>query len=104
MSWNKTEHNFGKILQQTSVTCEFLYSGDKSILPNIKCGCGCSTPKIEGNKIIIGYKTPVVPQYIIRDGKGYIDSSKHCTVSLKDKKTGEITKQVLRFKAQIHPK
>ena len=56
MDWNKTEHNFGKVIQQTEVFCEFLYTGDKEILTPVSCGCGCSTPKVKGNKVIIGLK------------------------------------------------
>lgn len=61
--WNKVIHDFGKQKEDTKVSTEFEYKGDR-VISKIVPSCGCTTGKREGNKIVIIFKINRIPAHL----------------------------------------
>lgn len=70
--WNKTEFDFGKVGENTMLSCTFVYTGDKKIT-TVKPDCGCTTVSAINNEILVKYKTKPVPAHLAVMNKDFYD-------------------------------
>ncbi len=100
ITFDKTEHNFGEIINGTPVENVFTYknTGDAPlVITNIKSTCGCTIPQDWS-------KEPLAPgaeaKFTVKfNGKGNGNTSKAVTVTANTEKGTE----VVRIKAFIKP-
>lgn len=101
MSFEKAEHDFGSIVQNTpqETTFKFTNTGNAPlIITNATSTCGCTVPEYPKN-------TPIAPgesgELLVKfNGSGQNQVTKSITVSANTEKGSEI----LRIKAFVNPK
>lgn len=80
MTFEKTEHDFGRIQQNTpqEYTFEFTNTGKAPlIITDTKTSCGCTTPKVPSEPIAPGEKSEIVVRF---NGSGKNQVSKSVTI------------------------
>lgn len=70
--WNKTEFDFGNVKPNQLVSCTFVYTGNKKMLPPIP-DCGCTTTQNLNNTVHVQYTVPQVPGHLRIRGKDFED-------------------------------
>lgn len=101
MSFDKSEHDFGSIIQGTPQETVFTFTNTGTgplILTNAKSSCGCTIPEYPQN-------TPIAPgesgELVVKfNGSGQNQITKTITVTANTEKKSE----TLRIKAFVNPK
>lgn len=101
MSFDKSEHDFGTIVQGTPQETTFTFTNTGNaplIITDAKSSCGCTVPQFPRN-------TPIAPGesgelFVHFNGSGLNQVTKTITVTANTEKGSEI----LRIKAFINPK
>ena len=98
IKFEKTEHDFGKILQgeQVSYTFKFKNVGDAPlIITSIEKTCGCTTPDFSSTPIKLGDSGKITITYDSKGHKGF--QNKRLVV----KANTNPSETILRIKAQV---
>ena len=98
IQFDKTEHDFGKILQgeQVSYTFKFKNTGnDPLIIYNVETTCGCTTPEYTKNPIKPGESGKITVLYDSKGHKGF--QNKRLLV----KANTNPSETIIRIKAQV---
>ena len=94
MKWKRQSINLGNIKVGVKKIVIFESLDILDNIDNMIPSCGCSVPKLEGNKIIVTYTPGTVPIHLYNIG--YYTSTKTIIVNYKDGNT-----DVLSFTAKI---
>ena len=98
IQFDKTEHDFGKILQgeQVSYTFKFKNTGNAPlIISNVETTCGCTTPEYTKNPIKPGESGKITVLYDSKGHKGF--QNKRLLV----KANTNPSETIIRIKAQV---
>ena len=98
IKFEKTEHDFGKILQGEQVSCTFKFKnvGDAPlIISSIEKTCGCTTPEFTKNPVKPGETGKITIIYDSKGHKGF--QNKRLIV----KANTNPSENILRIKAQV---
>lgn len=70
--WNRTQFDFGNVKANQLVSCTFVYSGDKKMLPP-RPDCGCTSTVSKDNTIHVQYTVPQIPGHLRIRGMDFED-------------------------------
>jgi hypothetical protein len=68
MEWKKTKIELGRIMQGKLKTIIFIPVGIIPLIKKITSSCGCSTPSLKNNMIIVNYVPEYVPSHLLHIG------------------------------------
>lgn len=94
MNWKSTTLNLGTIQAGKKQTVVFEADQDLKNVANMTSSCGCSSPKINGNKVIVTYTPGQVPRHL--QSVGFYLSTNKVTITYNDR-----SQDILRFKAKV---
>lgn len=86
--WKEKTHNFGEVKEKEEVIYTFEYVGNKAYSYHTS-SCGCTTGVWDNGKILVKYKTGVIPAHI-KEKQNYMDTTKKVFVYFKDGHVDEL--------------
>ena len=94
MNWKQRIINLGEIKAGKKITVTFVADQDLIDVDNMISSCGCSSPRIDKNKIVVQYTPGAVPRHL--QNVGFYTSENKVTITYKDR-----SQDILRFKAKV---
>jgi hypothetical protein len=93
-TWGNKSINLGTIKENVKKIIIFEALNELNNIHSMSSSCGCSTPKQDGNKIVVSYTPGTIPFHLI--SQGFYNTTKTITITYKDGTT-----DILSFKAKI---
>lgn len=82
MTWQKTHINLGTIQQDKIKKITFVATENLNDIKHINSSCGCATPIMQNNLIIINYIPNYIPSHLLH--VGMYTTKKTITIIYKD--------------------
>ena len=91
--WESKSIDIGVTKEKSKKEIEFTYNGELPKIKEIYSSCGCSSPKLIGNKIVVTYSSGTIPVHLLED---FYHTTKTVTVYYQDG-----TKEFLSFSTKV---
>ena len=94
MNWKQRIINLGEVKVNKKITVTFEADQDLLNVDNIQSSCGCSSPRINKNKVFVNYTPGSIPRHL--QNVGFYMFENKITITYKDR-----SQDILRFKAKV---